>query len=217
VPRLDELRRENDALRASRARLLAAADAERRSIERELHDGALQDLVALAVNLQYVDLLLETDPEAVRGVLEELSRDLHGALASVRGLAHRVYPALLADHGLRDAIRSAAGELRIRVRIEAEGLPRSSPDVEATAYFACLAAIEALGTAGSDGGPLTVRLRRDPTDLAIEVSAERGRVVDDADEALTEARDRVEALGGRLAVVAAGGTIRVTVEIPAGG
>jgi signal transduction histidine kinase len=212
---LEELRRESDALRASRARLLAAADAERRAIERELHDGALQDLVALAVNLQYVELLLETDPGAARGVLQELSRDLHDALANVRGLAHRVYPALLADHGLPDALRSAATELRVRARIEADGLARSTPDLETTAYFACLAALRSFGSPGTDGEPVTIRLRRDTAGLDFEVAADdHGHRVEDVDAALADARDRVEALGGRLAVRADAASVRVTASIP---
>ena len=212
---LEELRRENGVLRASRARLLTAADTERRAIERELHDGALQDLVAIAVNLQYVDLLLETDPTAARDVLQEVSRDLHDALTRVRGLAQRVYPALLADHGLHDALRSAATELRIRARIEAEGLARATPDLEATAYFACLAALWTLGSPATDADPVTIRLWRDAEGLAFEVAGgDRGHSAEDVDAVLTDARDRVEALGGRLVVVDEAGGIRIAAAIP---
>jgi signal transduction histidine kinase len=100
---LDELRRQADELRVSRARVVTAADAERRRIERDLHDGAQQHLVALAVNLRLARELAGTDPDASRAVLEELSNDVRDALDDFRDLAHGIYPPLLVDRGLAEA------------------------------------------------------------------------------------------------------------------
>src|SRR5438876_4805643 len=99
-------RLEVEELRASRARVVAAADAERRRIERDLHDGVQQHLVALAVNLQLARQLADSDPEALRSLLDDLTRDVHEALESVRALARQVYPPLLLDRGLAEALRS---------------------------------------------------------------------------------------------------------------
>lgn len=209
-----ELRRQNEELRASRARLLSAANAERRQIERELHDGAQQCLIAVAVNLQHLDRMLEerAGTEAERSMLEELRRDVHEALERVRALAYRVYPALLLDRGLADALRSAVSELRIPARVDIEPLERSSSDVEAAVYFSCLDALRALaGTTGS--GETTISVRRDTGALELEVTAAAARNPDDA--GLTAARDRVAALGGHLTVGStADGRVCVSARIP---
>ena len=105
---LDRLRLEVEELRASRERLVLAADAERRSIERELHDGPQQHLVALAVNLQLARRLADADPAAAKLLLEEMGRDVRQALDETGKLAHRIYPPLLEAGGLAAALRSAA-------------------------------------------------------------------------------------------------------------
>src|SRR5436309_1484166 len=105
---LDELRVEVEDLRASRSRVVAAADAGRRQIERDLHDGAQQHLVALSVNLQLARRLLENDPAAAVALLDEIGRDVRTALDDVRALAYRVYPPLLLDRGLVEALLAAA-------------------------------------------------------------------------------------------------------------
>jgi glucose-6-phosphate-specific signal transduction histidine kinase len=104
---------------------------ERRGFERALHDGVQQHLVALAVNLQLTQLLCDTDPDAVQARLEELRRDVHAALDEARRLGNDIYPPVLTDHGVAEALRSAG------VRVDAKGLGRYGPDVEAGAYFAC--------------------------------------------------------------------------------
>ena len=106
---LEELRQQAGELQESRARIVAASDAARRQIERNLHDGAQQHLVALAVNVRLARKLAETDPEASLEILDELGSGLQNAVQELRALAHGIYPPLLADRGIEEALRSAAG------------------------------------------------------------------------------------------------------------
>ena len=108
--------------------------AERRAFERALHDGVQQQLVALAVNLQLARELCEADPAAVKPFLEELGRDVHTALDGARELANAIYPPVLADHGVVEALRAAG------VRVVGQRVGRHPPDVEASVYFACAGA-----------------------------------------------------------------------------
>ena len=108
--------------------------AERRAFERALHDGVQQQLLALAVNLQLARELCETDPGAVAAFLEELRRDVHRALDDAQRLGAAIYPAVLADHGVAEALRAAG------VRVEAASVGRYATDVEAATYFACVGA-----------------------------------------------------------------------------
>ena len=171
----------------SPARLVAAADADRRRIERALHDGVQQDLVALAVNLQLARELCARDPAAVDRFLEEMGRDVHAALDGVRELAQIIYPRVLIDHGIAEALRAAAWAAEVPARIDAAGLGRYAPEVESTVYFCCAAALE-------DAGPATVRVWHEDGWLAFEVVCEQqGRD-------LSGLRDRVGALGGRVTI-----------------
>lgn len=106
--------------------------AERRAFERELHDGVQQQLVALAVNLQLAQELCESDPAAVRPFLAELGRDVHAALDEARALGQAIYPPVLTDHGVAEALRAAG------VRVDATAIGRHPADVEAAVYFACV-------------------------------------------------------------------------------
>jgi signal transduction histidine kinase len=211
-PSIEELRLAVDELRASRARVASAADEERRRIERALHDGAQQHLVALAVNVQLARQLLESDPDAARAVLDEVARDVHGALDAVRELAYGIYPPLLLDRGVAEALRAAVSTASVPVRVEAEGMGRFSAEIESTLYFTCL---EAVRDAAPRGHRVTVRLWQDEADV-------RWSVTDDAPCAgkrqsvgLTAIRDRIEAIGGSLTVEAKPGAgTRVGGSIP---
>ena len=121
---LDELRHKAEELQASRARIVAAADAERRRIERNLHDGAQQRLVALAVKLGLARRLVDADPDQTRGMLDELRDELKDAVEELRNLAHGIYPPLLMDQGLAAALGSAAQRATIPTRVEAGPLGR---------------------------------------------------------------------------------------------
>src|SRR5438552_1815797 len=140
----ERLRIEADELRASRSRLVLAADADRRRIERELHDGAQQDLVGLAVNLQQARRLIATDPAAAAALVDEIRRDVQEALDRSRALAHRIHPPQLEAGGLRAALRSAAASVRIRARIDVVASGDLPVELAATVYFCCVAALERL-------------------------------------------------------------------------
>ena len=117
---LAELRRQAEELRLSRARVVAAADAERRRIERDLHDGAQQHLVALEANLGAVRALIDSDAEKAKAILGELRRAVQEAMQDFRDLAHGIYPPLLQDRGLSEALANAARRASIRSRDRSE-------------------------------------------------------------------------------------------------
>ena len=202
---LDELRLQVEELRASGARMLAAADAERRRIERDLHDGAQQHLVALAVNLQLARQLADSDPDSAKTLLEEIARDVREALEDVRQLAQRVYPPLLLDYGLADALQAAAVDAPIPTRVEAAALDRCPPEIEATAYFCCLEALQSAGEHTASGTRATIRAWHDQGALRFEVTVDDANFGEWAKGDLTGMSDRLGALGGRLAVSSGAG------------
>jgi signal transduction histidine kinase len=139
---LDEVRRQADELRASRARVVASADAERRKIERNLHDGAQQHLVALAVNLRLVRDIVSDDPSAAVEMLDAMAGDVKETVQDLRDLAHGIYPPLLRDSGVIEALRAAARRSPLEVELTAEGVARHPAEVEAAVYFCCLEALQ---------------------------------------------------------------------------
>jgi signal transduction histidine kinase len=207
VPRetLDELRNEVAELRASRERLVLTADAERRAIERELHAGVQQHLVALAVNLQRAETLANSDPAAMQALLEELGRDVQEALDAAAQIAHRLYPPLLDAGGLGAALRSAAASAGIPARIEVGAGASFIPEVAGALYFCCL---ELLGNAVV-GERLTVTVAEEKAAVAFQVGPVR------SDAELDRVRDRVEALGGTLTLQSElGRDVRVSGSLP---
>jgi signal transduction histidine kinase len=200
---IDDLRLQVEELRASRARVVAAADAERRRIERELHDGAQQHFVALAVNLQLARQLTDSDPAAVKPLLEEIARDVREALEEVRELAHGIYPPLLLDLGLVEALHAAASEAGVPTRVQAPDLDRYSPEIEATVYFCCLEALDNAARHAGPGARATVRAWRERDALRFEVVDDGAGFEPDArppGAGLTNMSDRLGALGGRLSI-----------------
>jgi signal transduction histidine kinase len=139
---LDELRKQADALRESRARIVASGDAERRRVERNLHDGAQQHLVALAVNLRLARDIIADDPAAGAEMLDELAGEVQETIQELRELAHGIYPPLLVDSGLVEALRAAANRNPLPVDVVAEGIGRYSSETEAAVYFCCLEALQ---------------------------------------------------------------------------
>jgi signal transduction histidine kinase len=198
---LDELRRQADELRASRARLVAAADAERRRIERDLHDGAQQYLVGLAVNLRVARDLSDSDPGRAQEILDELRDTVEAAMEQFRDLAHGIYPPLLQDRGLAEALANAARHAPIPTRVDANGLDRYEPDVEATVYFCCLEALQNAAKHAGEAARATVRVWAKEDGLLFEVTDD-GAGLDPAAGAvgagLTNMRDRLGAIGGAL-------------------
>jgi len=200
---LDEVRRKAEELQASRARIVAAADAERRRIERNLHDGAQQRLVALAVKLRLASRFVDTEPEQTRSMLDELRDELKDAVEELRSLAHGIYPPLLMDQGLAAALGSAARRATIPTRVEAGSLGRYPSEMEAAAYFCCL---EALQNSMKHAGPAATVIVR----VWEEAGALRFAVTDDgagfdpaakgAGSGFVNMRDRLGAIGGSLRV-----------------
>jgi signal transduction histidine kinase len=154
---LDALRKQADELRESRTRIVASGDAERRRVERDLHDGAQQHLVALAINLRLARDIAADDPAAVDEMLGQLADDVQLTIKELRELAHGIYPPLLADNGLGDALRAAASRSPLKVRVAvADDVGRYPAEVEAAIYFSCM---EALQNAAKHAQQATVDLR----------------------------------------------------------
>jgi signal transduction histidine kinase len=215
---LEALRQQAEELRASRARVVAAADAERRRIERDLHDSAQQHLMALAINVRLAAELLEESPDEARGLLEGLEATVQEALEALRDLAHGIFPPLLADRGLAEALTAAARRAPGRARIQADGIGRYAPDVEATVYFCTL---EALQNAWKHAGPaatVTVRIWEQEGGLLFEASDGGGGFDPERTPrgaGLTSMADRLGAIGGSLSIDSAPGRgTRVTGAIP---
>ena len=139
----EELKARLVDLHAAQRRLVTAQDVERRRLERNIHDGAQQQLVALAVKLKLADALVERDPAQARTMLEGLQADTQTALEELRDLARGIYPPLLADQGLAAALTAQARRSPVPVAVEAPGdLGRFAPEVEAAVYFSCLEGLQ---------------------------------------------------------------------------
>jgi signal transduction histidine kinase len=199
---LEHVRVEIEDLHASRARLVSAADAERRNFERKLHDGVQQELVALVVNLQLARGLCATDPSAAGVLLEEIGRDVQVTLARLRRLALDIYPPLLDSGGLIVELRSAAADAGIVAHVEADALPQCEPELTATVYFCCLEALRNAATYGGVGVRATVSIRLEESALVFEVADDGcGFVPGELPKGgLHRMSDRVNALGGRLQI-----------------
>ena len=202
---------EADELRASRARLVLAADADRRRIERELHDGAQQDLVGLAVKLQQARGLVDSDPAAAGALVDELRGAVQESLDRLRSLAQRIHPPQLEVGGLPAALRSAAASAGVRVRLDVGANGVYPTEASATVYFCFVAAFELL----APGTTAAIGIRERDGAVAFELVAEDAGV-DPADAQLAAICDRVEALGGRLTITAvSGGGTRIDGSLPA--
>jgi PAS domain S-box-containing protein len=197
-----ELRSSLRELQASRSRIMSAADQERRRIERDLHDGAQQRLLALTIQLELAGDLVKSDPGKGAARLRELVQDANAAMADIRSLAHGLYPSLLVEHGLVGALSEAASACSLPTTLTTRDLGRYAPEIEGAVYFCCL---EALQNAAkhADGA----------ASAAITVWQEEGvhfEVVDDGaglpagyvghGAGLTHMRDRLGAMGGTLAI-----------------
>ena len=159
-----------EELRASRQRLVAAQDEERRRLERNLHDGAQQQLVALSVQLKLARSMLDRDATKTGVILDGLQATAGDALEDLRDLARGIYPPLLADKGLPTALEAQARKAAVPTTVNADGVARYSQDVEATVYFCVLEALnnvakyadasKRLGLPHQVGWPADLRGRR---------------------------------------------------------
>jgi signal transduction histidine kinase len=204
-------------LARSRTRIAAAATRERARIERDLHDGAQQRLIALRIRLSIAEELLGTDPGAALGKVRELGPEIDRALDDVRALAHGIYPSALTDHGLAAALRSVVRDAPLPVQLRAEGVRRHAPEVESALYFTCVEALQNAAKHASGASGVWISLREGDA-LSLEVRDDGAGFIPPAAEAaggLRNMADRIEAAGGRLTVDAAPGRgTRVVATIP---
>ena len=210
-----EMRAQLAQVQESRVRIVAAADDERRRIERDIHDGAQQRLVALALQLRVAQRQLgkRSDPEIDR-LLAEAVDELQVAVEELRELARGVHPAILTEDGLGAALESLAGRTPLPVDLDVSD-GRLPPQIEATAYFvACEALANVVKHAGASKAAVSARRRNGLLVVAVEDDGVGG-ARPAGGSGLSGLADRVEALGGRLVVESpAGGGTRVVGEIP---
>jgi signal transduction histidine kinase len=206
-----------EELRASRQRIVAAQDDERRRLERNIHDGAQQQLVALAVKLRLLEQLARRDPERAAATAAQLQAEATEALEDLRDLARGIYPPLLADRGLVAALEAQARKSTVPVTISPDGLGRYAAEVESAVYFCCLEALQNVAKY-AEATRAEVRLAVDDGELAFEV-VDDGVGFDPATalgSGLQGMADRLEALGGRLDVgstLGGGTTVRGRVPL----
>jgi signal transduction histidine kinase len=205
-------------LRASRQRLVAAQDEERRKLERNIHDGAQQQLVALSVKMRLAETLVERDPATAREVLGQVRAETNEALEELRDLARGVYPPLLADEGLLAALQAQARKSPVPARVEGNGIHRYSPDVEATVYFCALEALQNVAK-HADASQVSVSLSHSDGELTFTV-LDDGRGFESSatgrGTGLQGMADRLDAVGGRLRVESSpGGGTTVSGSVPA--
>jgi signal transduction histidine kinase len=206
-------------LRASRQRLVAAQDEERRKLERNLHDGAQQQLVALAVKLGLVERLVDRDASKARQMLAEAKGETGEALENLRDLARGIYPPLLADKGLAAALEAQARRSPVPVVVEPDGIGRYPQDAEAAVYFCCLEALQNVGKyAGASS--VAIRLGHVAGELTFEVADDGvgfDALVGSYGTGLQGMDDRLSAIGGSLEVRSAPGAgTTVAGRVPAG-
>jgi PAS domain S-box-containing protein len=210
-----EVRRRADELHASRARIVEAADFERRRLEQNIHDGAQQRLVALALRLRLAESRLDGDPAEARRLLTSASAELAGALQELSDLARGIHPAVLAERGLAPALESLAARAGLPVELAPLPEERLPNAVEAAAYYLIA---EALTNAAryAHATRATVSVRRSNGMAIVRVSDDGiGGADPDRGSGLRGLVDRVEALAGRLVIDSPPGHgTTITAEIP---
>jgi signal transduction histidine kinase len=206
-------------LRLSRRRLVAARDEERRRLERNIHDGAQQQLVALAVKARLARALTGRDPRKAAEMLEQIEVETHDALEDLRDLARGIYPPLLADKGLEAALTAQARKSPVPVEVEATGIDRFPQEIEAAVYFSALEALQntakyaaatrATITLSRANGSLSFTVTDDGTGFDTKVTG--------YGTGLQGIADRLGALDGDLEVASGPGSgTTVTGRVPVG-
>jgi signal transduction histidine kinase len=204
-----ELVEQAEELKASRRRLIETQDTERRRLERDLHDGAQQHLVALTVNLRLAQTLSNSSPARAAALLGLQADATTVAIETLSSLSRGIYPSLLSEQGLVAALRSAVATSAIPVTITADQTVRLAATVEAALYFCCM---EAVQNAAKHSGGSTLLVR-----LSADAGTSRLVVIDDGDgfhysggqstgAGLANMRDRLDAVGGVLTVTSLRGT-----------
>ncbi|MEX2420500.1 MAG: sensor histidine kinase, partial [Actinomycetota bacterium] len=206
-------------LRESRRRIVTTQDERARKLERDLHDGAQQQLVAISVQMKLARSLVERDPAKTAEMLEGLQQATTDALEDLRDLARGIYPPLLADKGLPTALEAQARKVPVPTGVEAEGVGRYPREVESAVYFCTLEALNNV-TKYADANAAQVRLSQENGRLTFSVTDD-GRGFDPSaaghGTGLQGMADRLDALGGELQIESAPGLgTTVTGTVPTG-
>jgi PAS domain S-box-containing protein len=202
-------------LRASRARIVQAADDERRRLERNLHDGAQQRLVSLSIALRLARRKLEDDPDGAARLLDGATGEVEGAVADLRELAQGLHPAVLTELGLRPALDGLADRTPFEVEVTGVPAERLPPPVEAAVYYVVAESLTN-ATKHAEAGRGEVLVSSDDGHLSVEVRDDGRGGADPAGSGLIGLRDRVDALGGTLTCVSPPGigtTVRAVIPL----
>jgi len=206
-------------VRESRRRIVAAQDERARTLERNIHDGAQQQLVALTVKLRLAEQLAERDPGGMRELLGTLQVDATAALEDLRDLARGIYPPLLADQGLGAALQAQARKSMVPVTIDGEGIGRYSQEIESAVYFSCLEGLQNVAKYAY-ASHVTISLARVDGYLSFSL-VDDGVGFDPSTTTLGSGlrgiEDRLDALGGSVRIESlegAGTTLAGSVPIP---
>lgn len=204
-------------LRQVRRRMVDGMNTERRRLERDLHDGAQQRLVAAAVRLRVAQRLLRSQPDHVRATLQNVMAGLREAEQELTDLSTGLSPPNLAEKGLQAALEAAARRSPLATTVEAEGIPRYPPEVEVGIYFSCLEALQNAAKHAGDEAEVTITLRQDDG-LVLDVS-DTGHGIDPGStpsgQGLTNIQDRLAAMGGTLRIESkAGAGVHLHARIP---
>ena len=213
----DALRLQVTRLTETRARVVDAADAERRRIERDLHDGAQQQLVALAMNLGRARAKFEDDPEGARELVDQAHQDAKDSITELRNVIRGVHPAVLTDRGLDAALSSVAARSPVPVRLDVDVPARPSPTAEAVAYFVVSEALTNVAR-HAQAKHVDVRVEREGDRLLLSVADDGvGGATERPGSGLAGLRDRVQAVDGTFHLTSPpGGGTTMTVEVPCG-
>jgi len=215
--RLAELEQRAEDVRAARRDLVARQDAERQRLERNIHDGAQQRVIALLVSLRLTQTLLNRSPDRAGALLADQAEAAGATVDTLDALARGLYPSLLTEAGPEAALRAIAQLSPIPVTLTSVGVRRYPPQVEATVYFCCLEAVQN-ASKHSAATAITIDLRGQADGIAFTVADDgRGFVLGRSAGGLANMRDRVESLQGTVTVESAPGrgTV-VSARVPAG-
>ncbi|MEX0834100.1 MAG: sensor histidine kinase [Actinomycetota bacterium] len=208
-----------EEVRASRRRLVAAQDEERRKLERNLHDGAQQQLVALTVKLRLAEGATEKDPAKAKDILAQVQTDANDAIQTLRDLARGIYPPLLADKGLTAALEAQGNKAAIPVAVEADGVTRYNQEIEAAIYFCCLEGLQNIAKY-ANASRAVIRLAKQNDELSFSLQDDGAGFdpeVRSSGTGLQNMADRIETLGGKIDIrSSAGAGTKITGRLPIG-
>ena len=204
-------------LRASRARIIEAGDAARRRIERDLHDGAQQQLVSVAISLNAARARIDDDTAAARELLDDAAEDLARGLDELRELARGIHPAVLMEGGLGPALRGLVRRSAVPARLASVPAERLAAPVEAAAYFVVSEGLTNVARHASTATLVEIDVARRDRRLVVEVRDDAGGGADPAGGGLRGLADRLAALDGSLEVLSPpGGGTTLHAEVPCG-